>query len=104
MKRKTLFLLTWVSTIVLILCWVLPTKAYNEFYRNGLKGHSTFHYEFTRTLVRAAGFSPELAEQIAVTNQAVDSVNFTGYSGTNVRLTNILRQGQYGLYWHFPQF
>ncbi|NEN96045.1 MAG: hypothetical protein F6K50_11050 [Moorea sp. SIO3I7] len=94
MKRKTLFLLTWVSTIVLILCWVLPTKAYNEFYGNGLQAHSTVHYEFTRTLVRAAGFSPELAEQIAVTNQAVDSVNFTGYSGTNVRLTNTLRQGQ----------
>ncbi|NEO76980.1 hypothetical protein [Moorena sp. SIO4G3] len=103
MKRKTLFLLTWVSTIVLILCWVLPTNAFNEFYRNGLKGHSTFHYEFTRTLVRAAGFSPELAEQIAVTNQAVDSINFTGYNGTNVRLTNTGRFGPYSLYWHFPR-
>lgn len=35
--------------------------------------HSTFHYEMTRTLTRAAGFSSAEAEQVAKSSSATDS-------------------------------
>jgi len=38
--------------------------------------HSSFHYEFTRTLARAAGFSRDEAELISVVAQATDRLAF----------------------------
>jgi hypothetical protein len=40
--------------------------------------HSTFHYELTRLLARAAGFSAADAETLAVAAQTVDLLSFAG--------------------------
>lgn len=68
--------------------------------------HSTFHYELTRTLARAAGFAPEEAELIAVFDQAVDSGGFqgAGADGPLVQLTGTSRNDpETAAFFHFPR-
>lgn len=68
--------------------------------------HSTFHYELTRTLARAAGFAPDEAELIAVFDQAVDSGDFQGEGadGPLVQLTGTSRNDpETAAYFHFPR-
>ncbi|HEY9667461.1 MAG TPA: hypothetical protein V6C91_11700, partial [Coleofasciculaceae cyanobacterium] len=94
--------------IILTLCWARLATAYHDIYDGGIGQHSTFHYELTRTLVRAAGFSAQQAEEIAVINEALDQRSFTGYQdsqghATHVRITNTRRLSGYGTYWHFPR-
>lgn len=94
---------------VLIPVLVLATGSflygYLEDLDDGGRGsHSTFHYEFTRVLARAAGFSGPEAELIAVACQATDSADFTGETGVRVRIsgTDRLEESQ-AKYWHFPR-
>lgn len=68
-----------------------------------LAAHSTFHYELTRTLARAAGFSAEEAEFIAVIDEATDTGNFTGETGVQVQLQGTQRVSPVGPYWHFAR-
>jgi len=68
-----------------------------------LAAHSTFHYELTRTLARAAGFSAEEAELIAVTDEATDTGTFTGETGVSVQVEGTRRISTVGPYWHFAR-
>ena len=68
-----------------------------------LAAHSTFHYELTRTLARAAGFTAEEAELIAVADEATDVGNFTGETGVNVQIEGTKRISAVGAYWHFAR-
>lgn len=68
-----------------------------------LAAHSTFHYELTRTLARAAGFTTAQAESLAVINQAVDAEAFTGETGVTIHLNGTKRDGEAGQYWHFAR-
>jgi len=69
----------------------------------GVGPHSTFHYEMTRTLARAAGFSADESEWIAVLEEATDALDFTGETGRSVQLRGTDRSGPNGLYWHFAR-
>ncbi|MBI4517469.1 MAG: hypothetical protein HY699_16825 [Deltaproteobacteria bacterium] len=64
--------------------------------------HSTFHYEFTRTLARAAGFSAADADFIAITDAATDTGAFTGdqEASVSVELAGTERLSQTGMYYH----
>lgn len=68
-----------------------------------LAAHSTFHYEFTRTLARAAGFSATEAESLAVADEATDAGSFTGETGVTVALNGTKRVSNVGQYWHFAR-
>lgn len=68
-----------------------------------LAAHSTFHYEFTRALARAAGFSAEEAERLAVINEATDTGVFQGETGFGVDLQGTERISPNGGYWHFAR-
>ncbi len=67
--------------------------------------HSTFHYELTRTLARAAGFTAEEAELIAVADEATDTGKFKGEfsNSPEVQIDGTERSGQDVLYWHFAR-
>lgn len=77
--------------------------------------HSTFHYELTRTLLRAAGFTANEAERIAVTCEATDWVlfvpnkkapapYFVGETGIKVSVANTSRKdAKMAPFWHFPR-
>jgi hypothetical protein len=67
--------------------------------------HSTFHYAFTRTLARAAGFTVDQAELIAVADQATDSGTFKGDStqSPRVQIDGTQRVSPAGLYYHFAR-
>ncbi len=79
--------------------------------------HSTFHYEFTRTLLRAAGYTANEAEQAAVTCEATDwqlyytksnsallDSYFIGYTGLKVGVNNTSRKDyNQARFWHFPR-
>ena len=68
-----------------------------------LAAHSTFHYELTRTLARATGFSADEAELIAVVDEATDTGNFTGETGVQVQIEGTKRVSVVGPYWHFAR-
>lgn len=68
-----------------------------------LAAHSTFHYELTRTLARAAGFSAEEAELIAVVDEATDTGTFTGETGVSIQVEGTKRVSTVGAYWHFAR-
>jgi len=68
-----------------------------------LAAHSTFHYEMTRTLARAAGFSTAEAESLAVINEAVDTELFTGETGLTLQVHGTQRVSATGQYWHFAR-
>ncbi|MDZ7267560.1 MAG: hypothetical protein ONB48_19425 [candidate division KSB1 bacterium] len=67
--------------------------------------HSTFHYELMRVLCRAAGFTAEEAELIAVADQATDTGEFKGEfsNSTAVVIDSTQRTGKNVLYWHFAR-
>ncbi len=77
--------------------------------------HSTFHYELTRTLLRAAGFTADEAERIAVTCEATDwmlfvpgkklpAAYFVGETGIKVSVANTSRKdAKMAPFWHFPR-
>lgn len=67
--------------------------------------HSTFHYELTRVLTRAAGFTSEEAELIAVADEATDTGNFKGEfsHSPSVEIDGTQRSSQNVLYWHFAR-
>jgi hypothetical protein len=104
------------SSAVAVLCLLAagPGHAYNEFYTAGdtLQAHSTFHYELTRMLARAAGFDAVEADKIAVACQATDDGEFAGdtlASGTayRVAIANTeriqLEELPQGAYWHMAR-
>lgn len=68
-----------------------------------LAAHSTFHYELTRTLARAAGFTAVEAESLAVIAEAMDTETFTGETGVTIQLIGINRVSETGQYWHFAR-
>ncbi|MGH7493915.1 MAG: hypothetical protein ACREOO_16170 [bacterium] len=68
-----------------------------------LAAHSTFHYELTRTLARAAGFTAVEAESLAVINEAMDAETFTGETGVTIQLNGTRRVSDTGQYWHFAR-
>jgi hypothetical protein len=68
-----------------------------------LEAHSTFHYELTRTLAHAAGFTAAQAESLAVINEAMDTETFTGETGVTIQLTGTTRASIAGQYWHFAR-
>ena len=81
-----------------------PAKNYGEdLTTKNLAAHSTFHYEFTRTLARAAGFSAAEAESLAVADEAVDTGSFTGETGVTIALNGTKRVSNVGQYWHFAR-
>ncbi len=82
----------------------LPPKKYGEdLTTKNLAAHSTFHYEFTRTLARAAGFSATEAESLAVADEATDTGSFTGETGVTISLNGTKRVSNVGQYWHFAR-
>jgi hypothetical protein len=81
-----------------------PSKNYGEdLATKNLAAHSTFHYEFTRTLARAAGFTAAEAESLAVTDEATDTGSFTGETGVTIALNGTKRVSNVGQYWHFAR-
>ena len=97
------------STITLFISSILLASAQSAF-RYGedlttknLAPHSTFHYELTRTLARAAGFTAAEAESIAVTDEATDTGTFTGETGITIQIEGTKRVGVSGQYWHFAR-
>ncbi len=83
---------------------VLRIKSFGEdLQTKNLAAHSTFHYELTRALARAAGFTAEEAERIAVIAEATDTGAFKGETGYNVALQGTKRVSAAGLYWHFAR-
>ncbi len=81
-----------------------PAPRYAEDLKTkNLAAHSTFHYELTRTLARAAGFGSEEAELIAVVDEATDTGNFKGETSVAVQLEGTKRISPTGLYWHFAR-
>ena len=68
-----------------------------------LAAHSTFHYEMTRTLARAAGFTAAEAESQAAINEAADTEIFTGETGMTVQVHGTQRESPSGQYWHFAR-
>lgn len=72
---------------------------------DNLENHSTFHYEFTRTLARAAGFNKADADLIATADEATDAGTFTGGMPTS-RMVKILgtdRTNPEHYFWHYPR-
>ncbi len=67
--------------------------------------HSSFHYEFSRVLARAAGFSTADAEFIAVMTEVTDRMSFqgTGPSSPMVQLWGTERIGPTDAYFHWPR-
>lgn len=67
--------------------------------------HSTFHYELTRLLCRAAGFTTDEAELIAVADEATDTGEFKGEFSHSPAVANdgTQRSGKNVLYWHFAR-
>jgi hypothetical protein len=67
--------------------------------------HSTFHYELTRTLARAAGFGSEEADLIAVADEATDTGVFKGdvEGSPQVELQGTQRSSPASLYYHFAR-
>jgi len=83
---------------------VLHFKNFGEdLQTKALAPHSTFHYELTRALAKAAGFTAEEAERIAVIDEATDAGAFTGEKGLSVTLQGTKRVSADGLYWHFAR-
>ncbi len=81
-----------------------PSKNYGEdLTTKNLAAHSTFHYELTRTLARAAGFSVTAAESLAVADEATDTGSFTGETGVTISLNGTKRVSGVGQYWHFAR-
>ena len=82
-----------------------PARAYFEDL-DSPSPHSTFHYELTRLLARAAGFSAADAELIAVADQTVDLLTFAGEPEGSPAIT-IDGTSRYAevtaKYFHFPR-
>ncbi len=68
-----------------------------------LAAHSTFHYEMTRTLAAAAGFTAAEAESIAVIDEATDLGTFTGETDVMIQVNGTQRVSNTGQYWHFAR-
>jgi hypothetical protein len=73
--------------------------------RGTAQERSTFHYELTRVLARAAGFSVADTELLAVVNVTVDLTPFTSLSGApTVDLSGTDRMEEVtAKYFHFPR-
>lgn len=83
---------------------VAPRKNYGEDIRTpNLAPHSTFHYELTRALAKAAGFTAEEAERLAVIDEATDTGSFTGETKFSATVQGTQRVSADGLYWHFAR-
>ena len=83
-----------------------PCSAYYEdISTSNTVEHSTFHYEFTRTLARASGFSAVDAEFIACVDAAVDLQKFEGEwsSSPTIGIRGTGRVGKSHQYYHFPR-
>lgn len=112
---------TFLSGLAGALLLALPSvaHAYNDDYldpsTSSNEYHSTFHYELTRTLLRAAGFTADEAERISVTCEATDwvlfvqgkklpSQFFVGATGIKVSVDNTSRKdAKMAPFWHFPR-
>lgn len=86
-----------------ILASAETTRYGEDLSTKNLAAHSTFHYELTRTLARAAGFSAAEAESLAVVNEATDAGSFTGETGVTITLNGTKRVSTNGQYWHFAR-
>jgi hypothetical protein len=94
------------SAALPLLALILMAWRYGEdIQTSNTAAHSTFHYELTRTLAAAAGFTREEAELIAVANEATDVGQFKGDTTTspNVQITGTQRVSKTGPYWHFAR-
>ena len=89
--------------LVCILPLQLGWRYAEDVQTRGIGPHSTFHYELTRTLARAAGFSADEAERIAVLDEATDAQDFTGETGISMQIRGTGRNGDNALYWHFAR-
>ncbi|MEW6368847.1 MAG: DUF6765 family protein [Acidobacteriota bacterium] len=92
---------------LLLLIWLMPAGSayYEDISTAKTSDHSTFHYEMTRTLARAAGFTAQDAEWIACVDQAVDVAAFKGeFSWSpSVWIRSTGRLGPDHHYYHFPR-
>lgn|SRR6185295_5361303 len=92
------------SMAVLLLASVPRLWGYAEDKGTGQDLHSTFHYNLVRTLARAAGFTAEEAEKIAVACELPDRAD-AGFKNFYLYGTErpAVDQGQQaiGLYYHF---
>lgn len=73
--------------------------------RDSEQPHSTFHYELTRTLARAAGYGSADADLIGIAAAATDTGTFKGDLATSPRITieGTNRSSEAGQYYHFPR-
>ncbi|MCK6555465.1 hypothetical protein L6Q96_12935 [Candidatus Binatia bacterium] len=71
--------------------------------RDSEQPHSTFHYELTRALARAAGYSSADADLIGIAAAATDSGTFKGDLAGSRRITiqGTDRSSEAGQYYHF---
>lgn len=84
-----------------------PANAMYEDIKVDVTGpHSTFHYELTRLLARAAGFSRDDAELISVASEATDRMIYTGTlaGSPTIQLSGTERMDSAkGAYFHWPR-
>lgn len=92
---------------VLTLCLTaLPAEAFWGDHATAEDGpHSSFHYEFTRTLARAAGFSGADAEFLGVMAEVTDRMQFqgTGIESPMASMWGTERIGPTDGYFHWPR-
>ena len=100
--QRFLVVLFCLST-TLAFAFIAPKKYGEDLTTKNLAAHSTFHYELTRTLARAAGFSATEAESLAVADEATDTGSFTGETGVTLTLKGTKRVSNVGQYWHFAR-
>jgi hypothetical protein len=98
-------LATYLLLLALLVCTPAAWSYYEDITTTPSGSHSTFHYELTRTLARAVGFSFDDAEWIAVTAEAVDVGTFQGEFSTSptIQLQGTGRFGAPHLYYHFAR-
>lgn len=103
-RRAWRYLMTSLALAMLVIAGAQLSDGYTGDVTSGdLDSHSSFHYELTRVLALAAGFTPEEAETIALADMATDDGKFKGYSGTTIYINNTLRTEQNAPYYHFPR-
>lgn len=105
-KNKTKLFLTGLAGAALGLMATGAGAYYEDLKQAETGPHSTFHYEMTRTLARAAGFSAADAELIAVAAEATDRIYYQGVlpDSPTLLLTGIERvDSKKGAYFHWPR-
>jgi hypothetical protein len=103
---KTLTLTTSCAGVFALGLSALPASAFWGDHATEEDGpHSTFHYEFTRTLARAAGFSAADAEFLGVMAEVTDRMQFqgTGLESPMVSMWGTERAGPTDGYFHWPR-